>query len=91
MSGGEKRGRKWQREPEKVCVRESAGSLETVFLGIKDLLSAERAEAKTERERENKSGLKRRMDMANHFKRLEWKRFCPCHFNLGLESMSQWR
>lgn len=62
--------------------------LETVFLGITDLLSGERTEAKDqERERE----LERKMDMSDHFKRPGWEHFRPCHFNLGLDGVSQSR
>lgn len=90
-----KKGQEWRRkEKERVCLRkcawererEIAGRLGTVFLGIKDLLSGERAEAKRGRE----SRLEK-MDKCDHFKRPECKHFCPCHFKLGLVSMSQSR
>lgn len=39
-----------------------------------------------ERESERESGLERGM-----IKRPEWEHFCPCHFNLGIDNMSQSR
>lgn len=64
---------------------EIAGRLETVFLGIKDLLSGERAE---KREREGVCVVFR-LDASDRFQRPEQKHFCPCHFNLGLDRATQ--